>query len=63
MHKPITIRVRFVPTTRTDLICVACGGFNTDLAVEAATGREHQAGVHKRCVDRVRRGVGTAVAS
>lgn len=39
-------------TSRTDLICIACGGFRTELAIS------DWVGIHKKCVDdvHVRRG-------
>lgn len=56
--KPITVRVRAVPTDRTDLVCVACGGFHSDYAITKAGGGEPQAGIHSVCLPvlRVKRG-------
>jgi hypothetical protein len=41
-----TIKIEVEPTDRTDLLCVRCGGFRTELAVR---GSDH-VGVHARCV-------------
>lgn len=44
-------------TTRTDLVCIACGGFRTDFAILVGDGEASaNAGVHKgECLDAVRR--------
>lgn len=46
-----TIRVRLVPVTRTDLMCLVCGMFRTELGVAHGGEGDMQIGVHKRCVD------------
>jgi len=51
---PRNVTFRLEPTTRTDLVCVACGGFRTEYAVALADGGESQAGAHAGCVERVR---------
>lgn len=43
------IRIVLEKTTRTDLICIACGVFRTEYAIASAHG-EAQAGVHTRCL-------------
>lgn len=47
-----TLRVRLVPTQRTDLLCIGCGQFRTQLAIVLGDeSEEHaQAGIHKACV-------------
>lgn len=60
-----TLRVRTVPTQRTDLLCIACGRFTMTptsarkrhhaIVVDGETSDEHaSAGVHHDCIDRVR---------
>lgn len=49
------LRVQVVKTTRTDLVCIACGGFGHDapmLAIVAPEqpSEEAHAGVHRRCI-------------
>lgn len=44
------IRIRAVPTTRTDLICVRCGCFRTQFAIVPVPGSEEHVGVHKGCL-------------
>lgn len=51
--KPRRLRIELVPTERTDLICISCGGFRTDLEVK----RFHDpamAGLHSSCINDVR---------
>lgn len=52
-----TLRVQVVKTTRTDLLCIHCGGFGGPgrlamLAIVAPTvaERDAQAGVHRACI-------------
>ena len=58
-----TLTVRLRDTTRTDLVCIACGGFRTELAVVVpgdrndllvAEGADPSAGIHKRCLKLVK---------
>lgn len=58
--KPITVRVRAVPTERTDLMCIGCGAFRTELAIETGWVREPLAGLHKSCVPHVKIARGAA---
>lgn len=36
------------------LVCVACGGFNCDFAIANGEPGDEQAGVHKRCLAKVK---------
>jgi hypothetical protein len=47
-----TLTVRLVPTPRTDLPCIACGGFRTDAAVvlQGSSEAEAEAGIHRGCL-------------
>jgi len=50
-----TIRIALAPTTRTDLLCVGCGGFllrdkGFALVGPGQTDRDAQAGVHRACI-------------
>lgn len=53
-----TLTVRLAATTRTDLVCISCGGFRCEYAVGLATDlvANASAGIHKRCVPTKRRG-------
>ena len=42
---PKHLRLLLTPTDRTDLMCIACGGFRTELSLP-----EEHAGIHKRCI-------------
>jgi hypothetical protein len=53
------LRVQVVKTDRTDLVCIACGGFGASqpmLAIVAPEqpSSEAHAGVHRRCVHRIK---------
>jgi hypothetical protein len=48
------LRVRLEPTSRTDLMCLSCGGFRTQLLVVPGPGLEPQVGVHKACLKAVK---------
>lgn len=53
------LRVQVVKTTRTDLVCIACGGFGSGspmLAIVAPEqpSTEAHAGVHRRCILRIK---------
>lgn len=48
------LRVKLEPTDRTDLMCVACGGFRTQFLIVPGPGSEPQAGVHRKCTKGVR---------
>ncbi len=45
-----TIKIEIEETSRTDLLCVRCGGFRTEFAVRES---DH-VGVHKRCLREAR---------
>lgn len=45
------IRIKLVPTDRTDLICIYCYKYRTDQALEPTNGSEPMVGVHKGCID------------
>jgi hypothetical protein len=50
---PKTMTLCVAPTSRTDLLCVVCGGFRTELAIVAAAGGvdgDAHAGVHRKCL-------------
>lgn len=45
------LTVQLAPTTRTDLMCIYCGGFRTEYAVvPVVAGADEQAGVHVVCM-------------
>lgn len=54
-----TLTVSLAPTKRTDLICVSCGMFRTELAILFRGAEDGDAGawagVHRRCVATLRR--------
>lgn len=52
--KTKAIKVRLEKTTRTDLMCIACGNFQTEFAV-VCHGDESNfvAGVHRICINSV----------
>lgn len=56
-----TYKVELVHTTRTDLICIRCGGFRTELAVVPAPGCDEHVGMHKACARGGKRGVSVPV--
>ena len=45
-----TIRVRLVPTERSDLVCLACGMFRTQYAVLSQASGGAQVGCHAGCI-------------
>lgn len=46
-----SIRIKLEKTTRTDLMCVACGQFRTEFACVPNSGTEDaQSGVHRKCI-------------
>lgn len=51
MSGPGFVRLQLAPTDRTDLVCVSCGHFRTDLAIVRPGGsdRDAEAGLHSRC--------------
>lgn len=54
-RKPITaVRIRLAPVEGNHLMCVACGGFGSDLGIQAAGSLEPQAGIHRICVSSVK---------
>lgn len=54
-----TLTVSLAPTKRTDLICVSCGMFRTELAILFRGAEDGDAGawagVHRHCVKTLRR--------
>lgn len=46
------LKVQIEKTTRTDLMCIACGGFRTEFAI-VPEGFDPCAGVHRACIERV----------
>jgi hypothetical protein len=48
-----TIRVQLVPITRTDLMCVVCGCFRTELGISHTGEGDMQSGLHRACIDAV----------
>ena len=51
------LRIMVVPTKRTDLLCMRCGRFGSQLAVvfpDRLDDQQAEAGVHKGCVDATR---------
>lgn len=61
-----TLKVRLEKTTRTDLVCIGCGGFRTEYAiVSGVVEGESVAGVHRDCIAdvHVRRAASTATAA
>lgn len=49
------VRVALLRTKRTDLVCIACGRFRTELAIAVgdAGDEKSEAGVHRACVELV----------
>jgi hypothetical protein len=47
-----TLKVRLEKTSRTDLVCIACGQFRTEFAIMTAESSS-EAGVHRECIGRV----------
>lgn len=45
------LRVELAPTTCSYLVCVACGRFNCDYAIVTD---EPEAGIHKKCIAKVK---------
>lgn len=43
-----TIKVQLVKSTSTDLMCIVCGQFITDFAIDC--GAEPVAGIHRTCI-------------
>ena len=60
-------RVQLVPTRRTDLVCMSCGRFRTELAVVPVGGDasretlDSHVGVHRACLGNVHRKKGSAM--
>lgn len=49
--RPQHVRIFVTPTGRTDLVCIACGGFRTEYELQTnAQSGVAQAGVHSRCI-------------
>jgi hypothetical protein len=48
----MNLRISLVEVNRTDLVCIACGGFRTEMAI--ATSGELQVGLHKKCIPLVK---------
>jgi hypothetical protein len=46
------LKVQLVRTTRTDVMCIACGMFRSEF--EVCNGGEAEVGVHRKCIDRVK---------
>lgn len=46
-----TLTVRLIPSARTDLPCLVCGGFRTHLAIVVTGGAPEDAhvGLHREC--------------
>jgi len=56
MGKRRHVKVTLERVTRTDLICVACGGFRTEWAIVPAARPEDWdpwVGVHTKCIDKL----------
>lgn len=47
------IKIQLEKTSRTDLICVSCGGFVTEYAIVRGGGFEPNAGIHRSCINDV----------
>jgi hypothetical protein len=48
-----SMRVKLVPTKRSDVMCVRCLGFQADHVILLTNGTEADTGVHKKCVDEI----------
>ena len=46
----MNVRIRLIPTDRTDVICVACFQFIADHVIVRTDGTETDSGIHARCV-------------
>lgn len=53
MSEARALRILVRATTRTDLPCIGCGGFRTELAVVVLGEGEAHCGLHERCVGKV----------
>jgi hypothetical protein len=45
----VNLRIKLVPTRRTDVLCVSCLQFHADHVLVRRDGTETDSGVHKRC--------------
>jgi len=46
------LRIALVPNAPNYIVCIACGRFGCDYSI--SNGSEPEAGLHKRCLDRVK---------
>lgn len=49
----MNLRIKLMPTKRTDVMCTSCGRFRADLVVVRRDGTETDSGVHKKCAQDV----------
>ena len=59
----MNIKLKTIKTKRTDVLCVACGGFQAFEVFVLDTGVETDFGVHSRCVELLHVKRGRTVAS
>ena len=47
-----TLTVRLIPSARTDVPCLACGGFRTDavIVLPGIPEEDAQTGIHRQCI-------------
>jgi hypothetical protein len=48
------LRVALVANTFSHLVCIACGMFKCEFAISNGVEGDEQAGIHKRCIPKVK---------
>ncbi len=46
----MNLKIKIVKTKRSDVLCVACGGFQAEHVIVLTTGVETDSGIHGKCV-------------
>ena len=50
----MNLKVKLMPTQRTDVLCIGCGNFGaTQVVVRTADASETDVGIHPKCADEV----------
>jgi hypothetical protein len=49
----VNLRIKLMPTRRTDVLCVSCLNFHADHVLVRRDGTETDSGVHKKCAGEV----------
>ena len=47
----MNLRVKLMPTRRTDVLCATCNNFRAEYVIVRTDGSETDSGVHGRCAD------------